>query len=255
MAKNVLISGASQGIGAALALEYANQGHNIFLIARNESSLQDLCSKIKEKNVEAYYSVCDVSNINQVKTSVDLALQSMNSIDIAILNAGIMGSERISALDANNFKSIYEVNVFGIVNFLECIVPIMINQKQGTIAGIGSLADSRGFPGSAAYSSSKVAVRNLLESARVELKSYGIKVITIRPGFIRTNMTSKNNFKMPFLMDADKAVKGISDAINSGKSIYSFPMPLYLLSQLAKLIPNSIYDSLLSNWAKKNGKV
>jgi NAD(P)-dependent dehydrogenase (short-subunit alcohol dehydrogenase family) len=143
---------------------------------------------------------------------------------------------------SSDFVKSFEVNTFGIAYALEVLIPIMKKQGYGTIAGVTSLADIRGYGGSSSYSASKAAGSILLESARVELKKYNIRVITVRPGFVKTAMTDKNEFKMPLLMQPPKASRIIRKKIENGRSVVQFPWPIVLSTRIIKNIPNWIYD-------------
>ncbi len=253
--KNIYISGGSRGIGRALAIESAVNGANVFIAARDNQKLTDLSREISEKfGVKSSYSFCDVSDKNSVMESINQALAFLSKIDIAILNAGIGGSEKIAEFDSNNLQKIFEVNVFGIAHALEFLIPGMKENGSGIIAGISSMADVRGFPGSASYSSSKSALSMLLESARIEMKRYNVDVLTVRPGFVKTDMTDQNDFEMPFLMQPEKAAKIIMDGIRKKKRIIAFPKQMALLTGLVKIIPSWIFEPALKNWDKNARK-
>ncbi|MBI5324246.1 MAG: SDR family NAD(P)-dependent oxidoreductase [Ignavibacteriae bacterium] len=174
--------------------------------------------------------------------AVDFAIKTFGGIDIAILNAGISGSEFIDRMDIEKFRHIFEVNFFGIINGFNALLPIMKKQGYGQIIGIGSLADFRGAAGVSAYSSSKAALSNFLESARIELRQYGIRVITVKPGFVKSGITNKNDFYMPMLMDTGQAAKIIVKGIERNKSIIKFPLPIAIAAFIGKFIPNPIFD-------------
>jgi short-subunit dehydrogenase len=146
---------------------------------------------------------------------------------------------------SEEYKKILSINAFGIAHALEFLIPIMKKQGYGTIAGVSSLADVRGYPGSSSYCSSKAAGSILLESARIELKPHNINVITVKPGFVKTAMTDKNEFYMPFLMSTEKAAKIIVRGINKRKSIVQFPFGTVMLTRLVKFVPNWIYDPVM----------
>lgn len=243
--KNILIFGTSQGIGKALALEYASLNSNLVVLSRNVDAIKDLSQEITNRKGTAFFKKCDVSVKSDVKDSIDFVLNKLNSIDLAIINAGVGSPEWMVNFNSNNFKKIHEINVFGIAHAIEFLVPVMKKQGYGTIAGVTSLADIRGYPGSASYCSSKAAASVLLESARVELKRLNIKIITVKPGFVRTAMTDKNEFFMPFLMDTVKAAKIIRKGIEKGRSIVQFPFFTVNLTRFVKFLPNFIYDPLL----------
>lgn len=248
MFRKVIITGASRGIGKALALELASRGSHVFLIARDEAGLKSLCEEIRSKRCKADYFVADVTDYNSCEQSIKAALQKIGGIDLAVLNAGVSGSEKIEEMNAHEFKRIYDVNLFGMANYLEFLVPLMKAQGCGTIAGVGSLADSRGYPGSAAYCSSKIAVNHLLEAARIELSKFNIRVVTIKPGFVETDMTAKNKFKMPFIIQSNKAAKIISDQLDSYRNVIAFPWQIRWATGLTKLVPNFIFEYFLRNW-------
>jgi short-subunit dehydrogenase len=245
MYKNIIITGASQGIGRALAFEYASRGANLALLSRNESAIESIADDITSLGGQAYFHKCDVSDITQVKDSVEYSKRMLDTIDLAILNAGVGNPEWMGQFKSDAFKKVFEANVFGIAHFLEFLIPIMKEQGYGTIAGVSSLADVRGYGGSSSYCASKAAASNLLESARVELKKYNIDVLTIKPGFVRTSMTAKNEFYMPFLMDPEKAARIIRKGIEKKKSIIQFPFGTVMLTRLVKYLPNLIFDPLM----------
>ncbi len=243
--KNVLIFGASKGIGRALALEYASLKSNLALFSRNFDAIEGLSEDINNLGCIAFYKKCDISVQTDVKQALDFAVKKLSSLDLVIINAGVGNPEWMSSFKSEELKKIHEINVFGIAHSLEYLIPIMKAQGFGTIAGVTSLADIRGYPGSAGYCSSKAAASILLESARVELKKSNINVITIKPGFVRTAMTDKNEFFMPFLMETDKAARIIRRGIERKKSIVQFPFFTVNLTRFVKFLPNFIYDPII----------
>lgn len=245
MNKVVLITGASQGIGEALAYEYARHNDKLILLSRNEEAIKQIADNINSKNGNACYKKCDVSDLSQMKDAVDFAIKKYGRIDTAILNAGIGNPETMEYFSSEDFKRVVSINTFGIAHGLECLIPIMKKQGGGIIAGVTSLADVRGYPGSASYCASKSASSVLLESARLGLKKFNISVVTVRPGFVRTEMTSKNEFKMPFLWEPKKAAKFIRKEIEKKKSIVQFPFFTVNLTRLVKFLPNWFYDPVL----------
>lgn len=240
--KKVLITGASEGIGKALAFEYAQKNCELVLLARNGLRLKSICEQIESEGGTAYFQKCDVTKISDARSAVKFAVGKMRRVDIAILNAGVGGIMTMENFSSEKLKEMFEVNVFGAAHFLEFLIPILKYQGSGKIVGIGSLADARGLPGAGAYSASKAALANLLESARVEMKSYGIEVLTVRPGFVKTNLIKDAEFETPYLMEADKAAKIIVEAVEKNKSEYSFPFPMAAGTTMMKNLPNKIYD-------------
>ena len=240
--KNVVIFGASQGIGKALAFKYAQHGCHLILLSRNESSLKEIAEKINLSGGKCFYRKCDVTIKGDVNAGIEFALNSLGNIDLAIINSGLGGPNWMDEFSSEEFIKSFEVNTFGIAHALEILIPIMKKQGSGTIAGVTSMADIRGYGGSSSYSASKSAASILLEAARVELKKNNIKIITVRPGFVKTAMTDMNEFKMPFLMQPDKAAKKIFTGIEKGRSVVQFPWPIVMATRIIKIIPNWIYD-------------
>ncbi len=250
MPQRILITGASQGIGRALAVHYADRGDYVLLAARNENALNELCDELQAKGHSSDYVVCDVTSMDAMQAAVDFMKDKVGGIDLAILNAGVGGNNRFGESKSKSLsesvKTIFDVNVFGLIHGFDAVVPVMKKQGYGKIAGVSSLADARGFPGSGAYCASKAAATHLLEAARLELKRYGIEVITIRPGFVKTNMTAKNNFNMPLLMEASKSADIIARGIDKGKKRIAFPLPMAVVSGIAKAVPDAVYELITS---------
>lgn len=239
--KNILIFGASQGIGEALVYEYAKHGSNMLLASRNETSIKRITESLPG-NVKCFYQTCDVTKKPEVKSAIDTTLEKFGSIDLVIINSGVGGPNWMDDFSADEFIKVTEVNTFGIAYVLEYIIPIMKKQGYGTIAGVTTLADVRGYAGSSSYSASKAAASILLEVARVELKKDNISVVTVRPGFVKTAMTDKNEFKMPFILQPDKAARIIRRGIEKRKSIVQFPFPIVTATRLIKILPNWLFD-------------
>jgi short-subunit dehydrogenase len=240
--KNVFIIGASRGIGKALAYEFANQGSNIVISSRSTGDLEKISCKINTDGGNCNYIPCDVSKFMDVSRAVNFAAEKLGAIDLAILNSGVGYPQWMTKFSSEDYKKVMEVNAFGIAHALEVLIPVMMKQGYGTIAGVTSMADIRGYIGSSSYVSSKAAASILLESARVELKPHNIKIITVRPGFVKTAMTDKNEFYMPMLMKPEKAAKIIRKGIEKGRSVVQFPWPIILATRIIKNIPNWVFD-------------
>jgi len=189
----------------------------------------------------AKYIECDVTNIDSVRGAIKFCMFHFGRIDMAILNAGIGGSFDFGTFDHKVFSNVLNTNFLGVLNCMSEIVPIMKEQGSGTIAGISSLADTRSIPGNSAYIASKMALSNVLETASIELRKFGVNVVTVRPGFIKTNIIKGNTHPMPFLMSPEKAARIIVKGVVKGRSNISFPFPLAALSFIVKLIPTSVW--------------
>lgn len=243
--KKVFITGASKGIGKALAFELAKRKSHLFLTARNTEELKTISSEISKFGVKVNFAKCDVTNQDDVRIAITQANDFLEGIDLAILNAGIDGANWFADFNIDLSRKIFDVNVFGVLNCIDYLVPIMKAQAYGSIAGVSSLADVRGMPGSGSYNASKSALSQLLAAARVELSKHNIKVINIRPGFIDTDMTAKNDFPMPFLMNSEKAAIIIANGLEKSKKVISFPFIMSSLTAILRLMPVPFYDFVM----------
>ena len=253
--KVVLITGASTGIGKAISIKLLDANCKLVLIARNTELIKEyLCqslitnSPLRERS-EASQSLiikCDVSNKDEVASAYKQIIEKIGKVDIAVLNAGVGHTVTVENYNSRFAEETFGANVFGIVYWVEQLLPEFVKRKEGIIVGISSLADNRGYSGSGFYGASKAAASIYLEGLRVELKRYGIKVITVKPGFVKTPMTDQNKFKMPLLMSADKAADIIIDGIKKEKRVIQFPWQMVLLTRLVGLLPGSLYEWIVS---------
>jgi short-subunit dehydrogenase len=253
--RNILITGASSGIGYQLAKDLAKEGANLALLAIRKNIIDDLAEELRSfpsrddldfnqgKIITTY---CDVTSKESVKESFNYVKKEFVNIDIVILNSGASYRMTVEEFNSDHLEEIFNVNLMGLVYCLNEIIPDFIQKRNGCIVGISSLSEVRGFPASAAYCSSKAAVSIFLESVRIELKKYNIKVLTVKPGFIKTPMTDKNEFYMPFFMSVEKAAGIIIRGIKKEKRIIQFPLATVLGSKLLKFLPDKVYDYLLS---------
>ena len=250
--KVILITGASSGIGKEMAKLLSKENCSLALLARRIDLLTELAGQITRNAARIEIQKCDVTNIDEVKSVLTNIREKLGQIDIAILNAGV--GHRAGAKDYKSAisKLVFDTNVHGITNFVENLLPDFIERRSGTIVGVTSLADSRGWPGSGFYSASKIAATRLLESLRMDVKQHNINVIVVKPGFVRTPMTAKNNFPMPFLMDAGKAAKIILEGIKKEKRIIQFPFPTVLGSKIIGLLPDFLFEYFGAKWSGKH---
>ena len=246
MAQITLITGASSGIGMALAPLFAADGQKIALVARRTELLEELAEKIKSQGGDAMTFGCDVGDRDAVKECFDRCRTDFGPVHRLIANAGIGDSTPARKFNAETVERITRVNYLGTVYCIEQVLPHMIEAQAGHIVGISSLASFVGMPGSGAYCASKSAMSTLLESLRVELQNHKVKVSTICPGFIRTPLTDRNKFKMPFLMELDDAARKMHNAISREIPLYAFPWALATPVRLAACLPAGIYDKILS---------
>jgi short-subunit dehydrogenase len=235
---NTIITGASRGIGKELAKYYAKKG-KVFAIARNEKKLNDLA----KENENIVPIMCDLSNIDEVRKL------KFKDIDLVICNAGISLPHAPDFTPYEEFEKLFKINFLSIHAILENIIPDMQKRKKGKIVFISSLAGIIASPTSLPYSASKRAINSYAQSLRNMLAKDNIKVINILPGFIKTDMTAKNNFFMPFLMDLDEGVGRIIYAIEKEKKEYAFPKRFYYILKAFTFLPISIQDKILQKFA------
>lgn len=247
--KKAFITGASSGIGKAVAEELAKRGYELVLAARRTDSLSEICVEINSRGGKASFVECDVTSPDSMRNAVSFAVQNLGAINLAFLNSGVSGTKAFIELDVESARSVFEVNVFGLLNGFEALIPLM-KGTGATIAAVTSLADARGFPYSSTYSASKAAASHFVEGARMELKNAGINVVTIKPGFVRSEMTDKNNFYMPFIMPADRAANIIIDGLEKGKKRIAFPWQMAIMSYCVKAMPSFIFEAMFSRWSR-----
>jgi len=243
MTKSIVITGASSGIGAALAHEFANRGYNLALCARRTEKLETLKSELIEnhKDIQVITAALDVNELDTVSVVLSEIKQTFGTVDIVIANAGITGVRRTGSGDLTIDKNILQTNLFGAIATVDAAVSIFREQGFGQIVGMSSFSAFRGIPGSAAYSASKAALTNYLQAVGTELyRKKDIKVTAIHPGFIRTEI-DENIEKFPFVIDADKAAKTMANAIEKGKSDVVVPSwPWAILRNVMPKLPESI---------------
>lgn len=250
--KNILITGASSGIGYELARQLSNQGSNLILLARGEKILDSLAQEIKKDiNIVLTYK-CDIRDKLEVRRVFADIRKHIDRIDIGILNSGVNNRMSVDSFNSDLADDTFQTNVLGMIYCIEELLKDFTPMKNGVIVGVSSIADVRGFPKSGIYGASKAAVSTFLESIRNELKSKNIKVVTVRPGFIITPMTAPNKFTMPFLMDVEKAVKIIISGIEKEKKVIEFPLGTVLSGRFLKILPNFIFDYFASKGLPEN---
>lgn len=249
--KNILITGASTGIGSELVRQLSGYNCNLFLVARREELLLDLAESFNKKSKIAFYKT-DVAQKEEVKKTFNRIIKEFGRIDIAILNAGIDQKTRVTNFNSEDAEITMGVNFFGLVNWIELLLTDFMKERRGTIIGVTSLADVKGFPGSGYYCASKAAASHLLESLRIDLKKFNVKVITVKPGFVKTPMTDKNDFYMPFLIDVEKAVRIMIKGIIKEKRVIEFPLMTALSTKILKCMPYSVFEFIFSKEIKKN---
>lgn len=248
--KTILITGASSGIGAELAVQLAQKNNRLVLLARREELLQELMQQLAPHAYEHLSFQCDVGDPAQVQDICDWLNKSEITIDVLILNAGYNGGFDIHEIDLALVRQHIEVNFYGAVYFVKHLVPQMILRKRGLIAVNGSLAGYRGMPKAAAYSAAKGALMNFIDSIRIDLYRYNIQCTLISPGFVKTPMTDKTTFYMPFMLSVEKAVRIIIRGLERTKAEIRFPWPMVCAAQLGRLLPDFFYARIMQSSRK-----
>lgn len=236
--KTIIISGASSGIGKALAQHYADQGITLGLIARNPERLEQTKRHCEEKGAIVETLACDLQEYETLKNWVD-AFDHKNSVDLVISNAGISGGtgETNTIERIEDIKRIYDTNVFAAIYLGQLLFETFQERQKGQIVFTGSIAGFQGWAGAPAYTSSKSAIHTYAESLRMLGKRNNIKVNIIAPGFVKSAMTDQNEFPMPFMISAEKAATIIKKGIEKNKPYIIFPKRMYALSVLARMLP------------------
>ncbi len=254
--QKVIITGASSGIGEALAKHYAKTGAQLGLIARRADFLERLQADIVAMGAigappPLVYAL-DVRDASALKRAADDFVRRAGVPDIVIANAGVSrGTLTEIEDDLIAFQEVFDINVMGTVNTFHAFLGAMQFAKSGTLVGIASVAGFRGIPGSSAYSASKAAAIKYCESLRVELRGSGVAVVTICPGYIRTPMTAVNTFTMPFLIDADDAAARFARAIQAKASFTVIPWNMGIAARMLRMVPNWLYDRVFSHMPRK----
>lgn len=247
----IIITGASSGLGAALALYYATNENHLVLIARRENRLNDIAQQCREKGAEVETIIADVNDFERMGTiGKELAGKR---IDRIIFNAGVSTGHAGGITPFEDFHCLFSTNFLSVHALLEPIIPKLMEQRSGEIVFISSLASLFTMPTSIAYSSSKRALNAYAEGLHYQLKPYGITVMTIMPGFIESEMTQKNRFKMPFFMTTEEGILRITHAIKRKKIRYAFPFRFYLMIRILTLLPQSLRDKIVNFTNFKKG--
>lgn len=247
---NVFITGASSGLGEALARHYAARGAAVGLFARRADALQSLAAQLGTARVLTYPG--DVRDAAVLLAAGADFLQRCGAPDVVIANAGVSrGALTDHVEDLGTFRDVLDTNVLGIVHTFAAFLPAMRARRSGVLAGVASVAGFRGLPGSGAYSASKAAAITYLESLRVELIGSGVAVVTICPGYIATAMTARNPYRMPFLMKPDAAARSIARAIEQRRRFHVLPWPMALVGAGLRLLPRALYDRAFAKAPRK----
>jgi short-subunit dehydrogenase len=233
-----VITGASSGIGWEVAKVLADRGCRVGLIARRADRLEVLAAEIAARGGKAVFAAADVGDRMQTQDAFRQIHDQIGPADLLFANAGIGLPTPLEPQNVPQVESMFRVNTLGVVYAIEAVLPEMLERGRGHLAAVSSLAAYKGFPGESAYCASKAAVNVYLEGLRIQLRKRGIFVTTVCPGFIATPMTAVNEFKMPWLMSAEKAAKKIVRALERRCKVYNFPWQTTLLMKVTSWMPD-----------------
>ena len=249
--KTIWITGGSTGIGKALAIKFAQEGWNVAISARRENLLKEISDM--NSNISSFpLDVTDKSKCTEVFKSI---IDKFGSLDICFFSTGTWDPKKEKDIDLDQIENVFRVNFFGTLNTIKCVERYFKNKKRGIITIVSSIAGYRGLPNSTGYGPSKSALNNLAESLYFDFKKSNVRVCLVSPGFIKTPMTDKNDFKMPFLKTTEYAANKIYNGlVNSNVFEIHFPKSLTLILKIFSFLPSKIYFGLVGKMTKYQKK-
>ena len=249
--KTIWITGGSTGIGKALAIKFASKNWNVAVSARRVELLNELSDTYE--NISCF--PLDVSNKEKCKEVFTEIKNKFENIDICFFSTGIWDPKKEKDIDVDQMQNVFQINFFGTVNCIKAVEQYFRDKRNGIITIVSSIAGYRGLPNSTGYGPSKSALNNLAESLYFDFKRYNVRVCLVSPGFIKTPMTDKNDFKMPFLKTSEYAAEKIYDGlVNKNVFEIHFPKSLTITLKLLSFLPSKIYFSLVGKLTKYQKK-
>ena len=249
--KTIWITGGSTGIGKALAIKFDNEVWNVAISARREQLLEEISNKYE--NISSF--PLDVTNKLNCKEVFNQIINKFQNIDICFFSTGTWDPKKEKDIDVEQIENVFKVNFFGTLNSIKAVEEYFKNKKSGTITIVSSIAGYRGLPNSTGYGPSKSALNNLAESLYFDFGRSNVRVCLVSPGFIKTPMTDKNDFKMPFLKTPEYAAEKIYDGlVNKNSFEIHFPKSLTMILKILSFLPNKIYFGLIGKLTKYQKK-
>ena len=249
--KTIWITGGSTGIGKALAIKFASKGWNVAISARRTELLNELSNSYE--NISGF--PLDVTDKEKCKQVFNEIKNKFENIDICFFSTGTWDPKKEKEIDVEQMEDVFKVNFFGTVNCIKAVEQYFRDKKKGTITIVSSIAGYRGLPNSTGYGPSKSALNNLAESLYFDFKRYNVRVCLVSPGFIKTPMTDKNDFKMPFLKTPEYAADQIFEGlVNKNTFEIHFPKSLTITLKLLSFLPSKIYFGLVGKLTKYQKK-
>ena len=246
--KVAVVTGASSGIGWALARALAAEGCKVGLVARRREQLADLATEIEKSGGTVAFATADIAEREQAVAAIRDVAERLGPVDLLLANAGVGAPTTIQPFNVEDIEKMFRVNVLGVVYSLEAVLPQMLARGRGHLAAVSSIAAYKGLPGESGYTSSKAAVNVFMDGLRIQLRSKNIAVTTICPGFVKTPMTEVNAFKMPWLLSADEAARRIVRALKRKRKVYNFPWQMSLFMKFARWAPDWLVDRLMHTY-------
>lgn len=239
------VIGASSGIGAALATELLRRGGTVAISGRRAAELQQVSGG------QMHVQPCDAVDLAAVRAAAEEVTAALGGVDVAVYSAGMFRQVEIDRWDVSTIRQHLEVHVMGLANMIDAVLPGMLARRHGYIVGISSVAGYRGLPKGEAYAAAKAAQQLLLESLRADVAARGVRVVTVCPGFVSTEMTAGNDFPMPWMIQADDAARRIADGLAKGKPEIVFPVPMMVAMKLARMVPVRAWGSAAGLMARR----
>ena len=248
MPQLAFITGASGGIGQAIALRLYQAGYDLALVARDADRLNEWVQARGLVQQRCRIYVADVASIDCIVSAATACMANQGLPELVVANAGIsVGMDSAVRADLDVMARVFAVNNIGMAATFHAFIAPMVARGSGTLVGIASVNGIRGFPGHGAYCSSKAAVISYCESLRVELRSSGVQVLTISPGYVDTALTRDNPYSMPFLMSADQFAEKFFRAINADARYRVIPWQMAVVAKLLRVLPDALFDRLFAN--------
>ncbi|MDA0870504.1 MAG: SDR family NAD(P)-dependent oxidoreductase [Proteobacteria bacterium] len=242
---NILIIGATFGIGNALAEKYSDQCENLVLLGRTEARLAQLQKDFANKKARILTEILDVTQEEDCQKKLTSLIEKISKLDKVIYCSGYYEPDKTFEINLKLFKKTMDINFIGLINVCSVILPLFQKQRSGHLAVVSSLAGFGGLPNSSSYGPSKAAMMNYIESIKIDCDKFNIKTSIINPGFVKSRLTEKNTFDMPFLMSADKAADIIVDGLKKEKYEITFPLPMKILFKILRILPRNIYFKIV----------
>ncbi|CAN5619164.1 SDR family oxidoreductase [soil metagenome] len=246
--QSAIVTGASSGIGEAMARQLSAIGVKVGLTARRADRLERIASEIRDQGGTAAVAQADANDRSATREAIGRLTDELGPIDLLIVNAGRGGSTPAVGFSAEAFEQIVRVNLIGAAYAIEAVLPGMLERGQGHLVGISSMAGYRGLPGSTGYCSSKAGLSTLFEGLRVELRGRGIDVTVVHPGYVHTEMTSRFKTPLPWVMDSETAARIILRGVAARRRDVAFPWQTASLMGFMRLLPGAAYDRMVKRF-------